>query len=84
MDTGNKKYRIRKLTPRECWALQGFSFDDCDKAANLGVSNTQLYRQAGNGIITNCVELMFEHLYKAQVDANYECYDENFTRGVTL
>ena len=73
-----KTYRIRKLTPRECWKLQGFSFDDCDKASNVGVSNSQLYRQAGNGIITNCVSLLFEHLYKAQYDPAYKCFDENF------
>lgn len=42
-----KKYRIRKLTPRECWRLMGFSDEDFDKAAAVN-SNTQLYAQAGN------------------------------------
>ena len=77
------KYRIRKLTPRECWKLMGLTFEDCDKATAAGVSNTQLYKQAGNGIITNCVELLFEHLYKAQYDSDFECYDENFTKAAT-
>ena len=40
-----------------------------------------MYKQAGNGIVTNCVELLFEHLYKAQVDDTYICTDENFTIG---
>lgn len=76
------KWRIRKLPPRECWRLQGLTFDDCDKAGEF-ISNTQLYKQAGNGIITNCIELIFEHLYKAQYDEAYECFDENFTQAVT-
>lgn len=69
-------YRIRKLTPIECWRLMGLTKEDCDKAAEVGVSNTQLYKQAGNGIITNCCELLAEHLYKAQYDNSYICTDE--------
>lgn len=71
--------RIRKLTPRECWKLMGLTFKDCDLAAAVGVVDTHLYKQAGNGIITNCCELLAEHLYKAQYDENYVCFDENFT-----
>ena len=70
--------KIRKLTPRECWKLMGFSFEDCDKAKEIGVADTHLYKQAGNGIITNCCELIAEHLYKAQYDNTYKCTDENF------
>jgi DNA (cytosine-5)-methyltransferase 1 len=68
--------KIRKLTPRECFRLQGLTFEDCDKAASIGVSDTHLYRQAGNGIITNCCALLAEHLYKAQYDNTYICTDE--------
>lgn len=75
----NKGYRIRKLTPIECFRLMGFKKSDADKASAVNVSNSQLYRQAGNGIVTNCVKLLFEHLYKTQYDEEYECYDENFT-----
>ena len=70
--------RIRKLTPRECWRLMGLTFEDCDKASELGVANTHLYRQAGNGIITNCCALLAEHLYKAQYDDTYICTDERY------
>lgn len=76
--------RIRKLTPRECYKLMGLTFEDCDKAAELGVVDTHLYKQAGNGIITNCCVLLAEHLYKAQYDNTYICTDEmineNFTK----
>ena len=74
--------RIRKLTPRECYVLMGLTFKDCDNAAEIGVTNTHLYKQAGNGIVTNCCELIAEHLYKAQYDNTYVCTDEkmiNFT-----
>lgn len=46
------QYRIRKLTPRECWRLMDFSDDDFEKAAEVN-SNTQLYKQAGNSIVVN-------------------------------
>ena len=42
----NIGYKIRKLTPKECWRLMGFSDEDFEKAANIPTSNTQLYKQA--------------------------------------
>lgn len=48
--------RIRKLTPRECWRLMGFDDADFDKAQAAGISNTQLYKQAGNSIVVDCLE----------------------------
>lgn len=69
-------YRIRKLTPNECWKLMGLTEEDCSKAVAIGVSDSQLYKQAGNGIVTNCCELLAEHLYKAQYDSTYACVDE--------
>lgn len=69
-------YRIRKLTPKECWLLMGMTFDDCQKCMDIGLSNSALYRIAGNGIVTDCIKLLFEHLYKAQYDESYICTDE--------
>jgi DNA (cytosine-5)-methyltransferase 1 len=48
-------YRIRKLTPKECWRLMGFDDSDFDKAQKVN-SNTQLYKQAGNSIVVNVLE----------------------------
>ncbi len=79
----NDHIRIRKLTPRECYKLMGLTFDDCDKATKLGVADTHLYKQAGNGIITNCCELLAEHLYKAQYDYTYICTDEKYAGNFT-
>lgn len=57
-------YRIRKLTPLECFRLMGFSDDDFDKIK--GISNTQLYKMAGNSIVVNVLEGIFRELFKAQ------------------
>lgn len=48
-------YRIRKLTPKECWRLMGFDDADFDKAEKV-CSNSQLYKQAGNSIVVNVLE----------------------------
>lgn len=53
--------RIRKLTPKECWRLMGFDDEDFDKAAKVN-SNTQLYKQAGNSIVVNVLEAIFDNL----------------------
>lgn len=69
-------YRIRKLTVRECFNLMGFEFEDWDKCSAIGISNSAGYKAAGNSIVTNCISLLFEHLYKAQYDESYICTDE--------
>ena len=51
--------RVRKLTPRECWKLMGFDAADFDKAKAAGVSDTQLYKQAGNSIVVPVLEAIF-------------------------
>jgi DNA (cytosine-5)-methyltransferase 1 len=48
-------YRIRKLTPRECWRLQGFPDWAFDRARDSGISDTQLYKQAGNSVTVNVI-----------------------------
>lgn len=69
-------YRIRKLTPRETSVLMGFTTEDCDKCSAIGISNSALYKAHGNSIAVPCIELLFEHLYKAQYDESYICTDE--------
>lgn len=56
-------YRIRKLTPKECWRLMGFDDESFEKAAQVN-SNTQLYKQAGNSIVVNVLEEIFKNLFK--------------------
>lgn len=56
-----KDYRIRKLTPKECWRLMGFKDEQFEKAEKV-CSNTQLYKQAGNSIVVNVMEEIFKEL----------------------
>lgn len=55
------QYRIRKLTPKECWRLMGFDDTDFEKAEKVN-SNTQLYKQAGNSIVVNVLEAILKNL----------------------
>ena len=45
--------RIRRLTPRECWRLQGFPDEYFDKVKAAGISDSQLYKMAGNAVTVN-------------------------------
>ena len=53
---------IRKLTPKECWRLQGFSDKQFEKAKKAGVSNSQLYKQAGNAVTVDVIEQIGKRL----------------------
>ena len=54
-------FRVRKLTPRECWRLQGFPDWAFDKAQEVN-SNSQLYKQAGNGVTVNVIAAIAKEL----------------------
>ena len=56
---------IRKLTPLECWRVMGFSDEDFKKAREIGTSDTQLYKQAGNSIVVDVLEGIFKNIIKA-------------------
>ena len=55
--------RIRKLTPRECLRLMGWTDEQIDKIESAKVSSTQQYRQAGNGIVVQVLEAIFKALF---------------------
>jgi len=59
----NTNYRIRKLTPKECFRLMGFDDEDFDKCKAIGVSDSQLYKQAGNSIVVNVLEEIFKKMF---------------------
>ena len=54
-------YRIRKLTPRECWRLMGVKDEDFNKLH--AISNTQLYKMAGNSIVADVLVAIFRNLF---------------------
>ena len=55
--------RIRKLTPLECWRLMGFRDMDYYAAKSVGISDAQLYKQAGNSIVVTVLEAIFRNLF---------------------
>lgn len=57
---------VRKITPRECWRLMGFTDEDFDKVRPV-TSDTQLYKQAGNSIVVNVLEAVLGELLKEEV-----------------
>ena len=63
--TGYKAHdnlRIRKLTPLECWRLQGFTDEQFYKAKESGVSNSQLYKQSGNAITISVADAIIKKI----------------------
>ena len=58
-----RKFRIRRLTPLECWRLMGFPDENFYKAKELGLSDSALYKQAGNSIVVNCLYYIFKNLF---------------------
>lgn len=65
--------RIRRLTPRECWRLQGFPDEYFDKAKAAGISDTQLYKQAGNSVsvpVAKAIGVELRRIELCQGDTN--------------
>lgn len=60
--------RIRRLTPRECWRVMDFTDEDFDKAKAAGISDTQLYKQAGNSICVGVLQAIYQILYTEKND----------------
>lgn len=63
-------YRIRKLTPKECWRLMGMKDEHFEKCVDAGLSNCALYKQAGNSIVVDVLEYIFKELFKEYIEGN--------------
>ncbi len=57
---------IRKLIPLECWRLQGFTDEQFNKVKAVGMSDAQLYKQAGNAVTTNVVEAIAKFILEIE------------------
>lgn len=69
----DENIRIRRLTPRECWRLQGFPDEYFDKAKAAGISDTQLYKQAGNSVsvpVAKAIGVELRRIELCQGDTN--------------
>ena len=76
-ENNGKWFRIRKLTPRECFRLMDVRDSDFDKLLatdsydkngnpKRAISDSQLYKMAGNSIVVSCLDLIFENLFFPQ------------------
>ena len=58
-----QNYRIRKLTPRECFRLMGVSEKDVDNIQKSGISKTQQYKMVGNSIVVDVLYYIFKKMF---------------------
>lgn len=58
--------RLRKLTPRECFRLMGVSEENINKLLNAGISDSQLYKLAGNSIVVQCMAGIFRNAFSTE------------------
>ena len=77
MEYTETQYRIRKLTPMECWRLMDFTDEDFHKAEEVN-SNTQLYKQAGNSICKNVLVAIFGQMLDGKEDVYKEINSTHF------
>lgn len=63
-------FRIRKLTPKECLRLMGLSDEDIDKIKSTGLSDSSLYKLAGNSIVKQCLDYIHINMFKDNVYKN--------------
>lgn len=73
-------YRIRKLTPRECFRLMGVSEKDIDNIQKSGISKTQQYKMAGNSIVVDVLYYIFKKMFvdNSCEDAQLSIFDFKF------
>ena len=72
VDKEGRKYRIRKLTPTECFRLQDVSDEDIEKMKSAGIAKTNLYKLAGNSIVVSCMFHIFRKLFIEKGNENQQ------------
>ena len=68
---------IRKLMPLECWRLQGFTDEQFNKVKATGMSDAQLYKQAGNAVTTNVIEAIGKYISEIDKENGNGTEDKN-------
>ena len=74
VDKEGRRYRIRKLTPTECFRLMDVDDEDIEKMKQAGIAKTNLYKLAGNSIVVSCMYHIFRKLFVEK-----ECENEQLT-----
>lgn len=63
IDEYGRAWRIRKLTPTECFRLMDVEDEDIEKMKQAGIKKTNLYKLAGNSIVVSCMFHLFRKLF---------------------
>lgn len=63
VDADGNRFRIRKLTPRECFRLMDVDDADIDRIQAAGISKTNQYKLAGNSIVVSCLYHIFRKMF---------------------
>ena len=69
---------IRRLMPIEAWRLQGFTDEQFNKVQAIGMSDTQLYKQAGNAVTVNVIEALAKFILEIEKESENGTDDQNF------
>ena len=78
-ENGNIRYfRIRKLMPIEAWRAQGFATEQFDKVAALGISDSRLYKMAGNAVSVPVIKAIGEKIRDVIFDEGSEIIAEPY------
>ena len=72
VDKEGRKYRIRKLTPTECFRLMDVEDEDIEKMKQAGIAKTNLYKLAGNSIVVSCMFHLFRKLFIEKENENQQ------------
>ena len=72
VDKEGRKYRIRKLTPTECFRLMDVEDEDIEKMKSAGIAKTNLYKLAGNSIVVSCMFHLFRKLFIEKGNENQQ------------
>lgn len=72
VDSIRRRYRIRKLTPTECFRLMDVNDNDIEKIKQAGIAKTNLYKLAGNSIVVSCMFHLFRKLFIEKDNENHE------------
>ena len=72
VDKEGRKYRIRKLTPTECFRLMDVEDEDIEKMKLAGIAKTNLYKLAGNSIVVSCMFHLFRKLFIEKGNENQQ------------
>ena len=72
VDKEGRKYRIRKLTPTECFRLMDVEDKDIEKMKQAGIAKTNLYKLAGNSIVVSCMFHLFRKLFIEKGNENQQ------------